>query len=125
MNTTALQVLVIEDEADSLELVQGLLHYHGIASVGVSTAYAALQSLQEQIPSLIIIDLALPDIDGWTLLEQLQAIQALEGVPKVAMTAYHNPSLAQTAVRAGFDAYFAKPIDANSFVQELQVLVQG
>lgn len=113
-------VLVVEDEVDSLELIQGLLQYHGIGSTGVLNANDALVSLREHVPDMIIIDLALPDIDGWTLLERLREDAALQAVPKVAMTAYHNPTLAQKAVRAGFDAYFAKPIDATTFVQDLQ-----
>ncbi len=124
MNTLT-NVLVVEDEVDSLELVQGLLQYNGIRSTGVLTAQDALVSLNAQTPDMIIIDLALPDIDGWTLLERLRENAALQGVRKVAMTAYHNPTLAQKAVKAGFDAYFAKPIDATTFVQDLQQIAQN
>jgi CheY-like chemotaxis protein len=113
------EVLVVEDEADSMELIQGVLHYHGIASRGVNTANEALAAIQTQTPGLIIIDLSLPDFDGWTLLQRLQEIPSLCSVPKIAITAYHDLALAQIALKAGFSGYFFKPIDASSFVQSL------
>lgn len=124
MQSSLVNVLVIEDEADSLELVQGLLSYHGISSKGATTASEGLEALQSYTPCMIIIDLSLPDLDGWSLLQQLQAIPSLRRVPKVAMTSYHDLALAQIALKAGFSAYFPKPIDAASFVQLLQSIVE-
>jgi CheY-like chemotaxis protein len=118
------EILVVEDEADSMELVRELLEYHGILSVGATTGEEAIQLLQKMNPTLIIIDLALPGIDGWGLLNHIQKNPRLAPVPCVAVTAYHNPTLANEAIAAGFDAYFAKPIDATSFVRELQGIIE-
>ena len=125
MTITNWNVLVVEDEADSMELVQGLLGYYGIHSVGASTGEEALDVVEEMSPTLVIIDLALPGLDGWGVLKGLKARRALSGIPCVAITAFHTPELADQAIRAGFDAYFAKPIDATSFVRELQTIVEG
>ena len=119
------KVLVIEDETDAMELVQGLLEYHGIASDGASTGEEALSLLKSYIPTLVIIDLALPGIDGWGILEKLKADERLSSVPRVAITAYHTAEVATKAIEQGFDAYFAKPLDATSFVRELQGIVGG
>jgi CheY-like chemotaxis protein len=118
-------VLVIEDEADSMELVQGLLNHYGIPSVGAASGEEALDMLQRMAPTLIILDLALPGVDGWGVLKQLKSHRALSQVPCVAITAFHTPELAEQAIGAGFDAYFAKPIDSTSFVRELQTLVEN
>lgn len=125
MTITSWNVLVIEDEADSMELVQGLLNYHGIYSVGASSGEEALVILEEMSPTLIIIDLALPGLDGWGVLKNLKVHKSLSKVPRVAITAFHTPELAEQAIAAGFDAYFAKPIDASSFVRELQAVVES
>lgn len=117
-------VLVIEDEHDSMELVQEVLAYHGVQSIGAGTAEAALHELEQQTPILILIDLALPQMDGWTLMNHLHDIPHLAQVPKVAMTAFHTPSLANQALESGFDAYFPKPIDATTFVRELEGLLE-
>jgi two-component system, cell cycle response regulator DivK len=119
------QVLVIEDEDDSMEVVQGLLDHHGIESVGVSTGEEALNVLEQMRPSLIIVDLALPGLNGWELLEHFKAHPVLKKVPRVAITAYHTAELAEEAIEAGFSAYFPKPLDATSFVRELEGIVNG
>jgi two-component system cell cycle response regulator DivK len=125
MSITNWNVLVVEDEADSMELVQELLAYSGIKSVAATSGEAALQSLREMTPTLIILDLALPGIDGWGILKAVRTNKALAHVPCVAITAFHTPELAEQAIAAGFNAYFAKPLDASSFVRELQAIANG
>lgn len=117
------RVLIVEDEPDSLELMQTLLEHQGITSTGVQTAEAALSVLNEMNPTLFIIDLALPAMDGWGFLQRLQVDPPIRGVPKVAITAFHTPLLAAKAIAAGFDAFFPKPIDAVSFVHDLDTIV--
>lgn len=116
-------VLVVEDEIDSMELVQEILSYYGIHSVGAASGEEALQVLERMTPTLIILDLALPGLDGWEMLKRLQAHRVLSRVPCVAITAFHTAELAEKAIEAGFSAYFAKPIEATSFVRELQAIV--
>lgn len=116
-------VLVVEDEADSMELVQEILQYYGITCFGAATAEDAIDILNGSIPTLIIIDLALPKMNGWELLQYIQGQPATMDVPCVAITAYHTPDVANKAIEAGFSAYFAKPIDATAFVRELEVVV--
>src|SRR5579859_1715998 len=112
-NMSDWHVLVIEDEDDSMEVVRGLLEHHGIESVGVGSGEDALEAVKEFQPSLILVDLALPGLDGWELLKQFNKIPTLNNVPRVAMTAYHTAELAEQAIEAGFAAYFAKPLDAT------------
>ena len=116
-------VLVVEDESDSMELVQGVLEHHGIISVAASDAEKALVMLEGMRPTLIIIDLALPGMDGWELLKNIRANERLSKVTCVAITAFHTPELAEQTIAAGFNAYFAKPFDATSFVRELEGIV--
>jgi CheY-like chemotaxis protein len=123
MTTNDWKVLVVEDEADSMELVQELFHHYGINSIGASSGEEALKILETETPNLIIIDLALPGIDGWGLLGALKNKRALSNIPRVAITAYHTAEVANQAIEKGFDAYFSKPLDATSFVRELQGII--
>jgi CheY-like chemotaxis protein len=123
MKLSEWMVVVVEDEDDSMDLVQGLLGYHGIKSMAAPTAEEALLMLSDIVPTLILIDLALPGMDGWRLLAEIKQIPTLAGVPCVALTAYHTAEVANEAIEAGFDAYFAKPLDATSFVRELVGIV--
>jgi CheY-like chemotaxis protein len=67
--------------------------------------------------------LSLPGIDGWALLAKLKDNQQFSRVPRIAITAYHTAEVANKAIKEGFYAYFSKPLDAMSFVRELQTIV--
>jgi CheY-like chemotaxis protein len=112
-------VLVVDDEPDSLDLITTILKYHGIACFGANSAEAAIAYLADHVPTLILIDLLLPNTDGWGFFGQIGQMQHLADVPRVAMTAYHTPMVAAKAIHAGFDAFFPKPIDAMTFVQDI------
>ena len=117
------QVLVVEDEIDSRDVVQDLLRYYGIACQTTGTAEDALNLLQTSVPDVVVIDLSLPAMDGWGLLRAIRGDHRLAAVPCVAMTAYHSVEVARKALQAGFAGYFAKPIDTGTFVQDLSQLL--
>jgi CheY-like chemotaxis protein len=125
MRLTDWKVLVVEDEVDSMEMVQEILEYYGVRCVPASTAEDALNELRSLQPTLIIIDLALPGMDGWSLLAEIQRRPMLADVPCVAITAYDSFEVAEHAIEKGFEAYFPKPLDATSFVRELQGIIVG
>ena len=118
-------VLVVEDEADSMEVVRQILEFQGIQCLPALSAEDALEILDDTIPTLVIIDLALPGMNGWDLLEEIKGDARWSRIPRVAVTAYHSLEVAQEAIAVGFDAYFPKPIEATSFVRELRNIVEG
>ena len=118
-------VLIVEDEYDSMELVQGILDHYDIQYLAAGDGEQALEILKDTIPTLVIVDLALPGIDGWNLLRTIRADPRLDGVPCVATTAYHSFEIADRAIEEGFVAYFPKPIEATAFVRELEYIIKG
>ncbi|MBI5958702.1 MAG: response regulator [Chloroflexi bacterium] len=118
-------ILVVEDDPDGSEVVQAVLRMRGITSRAAGDGEAALVMIDRDTPSLILIDLALPGMNGWGLLKAIQGRPHLAHVPCVAITAYHSLEVANAAIDAGFDAYFAKPIDTGSFVRDLENLFGG
>jgi hypothetical protein len=118
-------VLVIEDEADSRSLMTRLFQFHGIKVTAAATGEEALKALENLRPNLIIVDLALPSMDGWTVLKRLKANTKLAHIPVIAITAFHTAELAQEAIRVGFNAYFAKPLNVMTFIPELEELVKN
>lgn len=114
------KILVVEDDPDGQEVVGRMLRHSRIDVDVVGTAEEALHSLSdEKRYTAAILDLALPGMDGWTLLGRIQNDPSTAHVPCVAITAYHSADLAVKAIEAGFVAYFPKPLD-TSFVRELQ-----
>jgi CheY-like chemotaxis protein len=120
---TDLRVLVIEDELDSVEVVQEMFSYYGIQSWAAVTAEDALAMIPDVQPNLFVVDLALPGIDGWGFLQRVRENPATADIPAVAVTAYHSTNVARQAITAGFTAYFPKPIDTTAFVRELSRLL--
>lgn len=113
------KILVVEDDPDGQEVVGRMLRHNRIDVDVVSTAEEALHSLADNAYTAAILDLALPGMDGWTLLGRIQKDPSTTTIPCVAITAYHSADLAVKAIKAGFIAYFPKPLDM-SFVRELQ-----
>jgi CheY-like chemotaxis protein len=115
-----LPILVVEDDPDGRELVGRMLSYHRIGVEMVNDAEEALEKLESNDYSAAIIDLALPGMDGWTLLKHIQQDPHTSHLRCVAVTAYHSVETAVKAIEAGFAAYFPKPLEATSFVRELE-----
>jgi CheY-like chemotaxis protein len=119
------RLLVVEDDPDGQEVVSVMLEHLGVPTDVAGTAYEAEAMLFRagQQYNAIIIDLALPDKDGWELLATIQAHHHTASVPCVAVTAFHTSRLREQAMQAGFAAYFPKPIDAAAFARRLESLL--
>jgi CheY-like chemotaxis protein len=115
-----LPILIVEDDPDGRELVGRMLRYHRIPVEIVNDAESALEQLNINDYAAVIIDLNLPGMDGWSLLKNIRLNTRTNGLPCVAVTAYHSVETAIQAIENGFSAYFPKPLETTSFVRELQ-----
>jgi CheY-like chemotaxis protein len=113
------RVLFVEDEYDSIQMVSKVLNHHQIQLKVVNDGLECLNSLYEYQPTLIIMDLALPQMNGWEALAEIRANPDTASIPVVALTAYGSPSVAADALQAGFNAFFPKPVSPTNFVNEL------
>lgn len=125
MEASNWQVMVVEDEFDSVQVVSRVLQHHGAQVHVARNGHEALQMLTEVVPTLIIMDLAMPEMDGWETLTKIRANPHTAHIPVVAMTAYHSVNVAEDALHAGFDAYLPKPLDTNSLVQKLAEVLKN
>lgn len=117
------KLLVIEDDPDGQELVGRMLGYYRIPYEVAANAEEAWDRLNAQHYTAAIVDLALPGADGWTLLNAIRSNPTTAEMPCVAITAYHSAEVAVKAIAAGFQAYFPKPLETSSFVQNLEQLL--
>jgi CheY-like chemotaxis protein len=114
------KILVVEDDIDGQEVVKRILRYHKIPADIVSSGEQAIAQLASNEYTAAIVDLSLPQIDGWTLLSTIKNTPTIAQMPCVAVTAFHSAEVAIKAIEAGFVAYFPKPLDPTSFVRELE-----
>lgn len=124
MNPKMWHILVVEDEFDSIQMVSKVLQHHGASVEIARTGVECLAKLAHFVPTLIIMDLALPEMDGWETLAKIRATESLAAIPVVAITAYHSPSVAEDARHAGFNAYLPKPIEITQFIQQLNNIIE-
>ncbi len=116
-------ILVVEDELDGQEVVCDMLSMNDMHSVAVGDAPTALDYLSANQYDAVIIDIALPEIDGWELLSYIRDNQDLRSIPCLAITAFHNSEVKQKSLESGFDAYLPKPLNSDKLIKELKRLL--
>lgn len=108
-------ILLIDDDLTSQEILTDILEYAGAQVDSAASGEDGLRLVESDSYDGIIIDLRLPDMDGWQVFE---AIQQMTDTPCVAITVYDNVEVRQETRRVGFAGYFPKPVDELSFGQE-------
>ncbi|MBX3064702.1 MAG: response regulator [Anaerolineae bacterium] len=120
-----LSILVVEDDADGQAVMATLLE-HMKVNVDIAADAAEAEKFLFQSGktyNAAIIDLALPDKNGWEILAEIQTHSQTANLPCIAVTAYHTSKLREDAITAGFTAYFAKPVDGTKFLRELDSML--
>ncbi|HTU19320.1 MAG TPA: response regulator [Gemmataceae bacterium] len=105
-----LHVLVVEDDADCAECLAFLLHLGGVAVEIAADGSDALASIQASLPDVVLMDIGLPDMDGYQLARSLRAV-ATKMPLLIALSGYLEDNDPQRPREEGFDYHFVKPID--------------
>lgn len=113
-------VLHVEDNFDNRLLVRRLLLAFGYQVVEAENASRALEIVKTQRPDLILMDINMPDVDGYTLTNELKMMPNLMGVPIVAITANVMKGDRERTLSAGCDGYIEKPIDVDRFIEQVE-----
>lgn len=113
-------IMVVEDEPLIMDLIAILLERAGYEVVRAATAEEALPLAGGRPPDLVLMDIALPGIDGLAATRILKSSPATRDVPIVALTAQAMRADAEAAVRAGCDGFIAKPISTREFLRQVE-----
>lgn len=112
-------VLYIEDTFENRILIRRILQAEGYAMLEAENASEALEILETATPDLILMDINMPDMDGYMLTAQLKAIPKLRDVPVIAITANVMRGDRERTLAAGCDGYIQKPIDVDALPQQI------
>ena len=115
------QVLVIEDDADISLGIRTVLDRSGFEVVEANTGREGLRVFHAHQPDLVVLDIGLPEMDGWTVLER---IRDLSEVPVLILTGHGTESEKVRGLRGGADDYLTKPFGNAEFVARVQVLLR-
>jgi CheY-like chemotaxis protein len=121
------RTLLVEDDADARELVAEVLHAAGAAVTAVDGPLAALEALDRATFDVIVSDIGMARVDGYTLMRKVRTLPADRGgsTPAVALTAYAAREDARRALDAGFQAHLAKPIEPAALVRAVAELIDA
>ena len=119
------RVLLVEDNEDNLQLVRFLLERAGYAVLTGHNGREGLELARQELPDLILMDLSLPEIDGWAAAQELKADPKTAHIPLMALTAHTLPGDRKRAMESGFDGYISKPIDVSSFGDSISKALQS
>ncbi|MDH3390950.1 MAG: response regulator, partial [Desulfobulbaceae bacterium] len=118
------QILVVEDEEDILELVSFNLKKQGYQVRGVTSGEEALQEVRRKIPSLIILDLMLPGVDGFDVCKSLKNNPRTKAVPIVMLTARSEEADIVIGLELGADDYLTKPFSPRELIARVRAILR-
>jgi len=119
------RILIVEDNPDNRTLITDILTAMEYDVIEATDGEEGVAKAEAEIPDLILMDLSLPHIDGWTATGTIKAQEALAHIPVIALTAHAMVGDREKALAAGCDDYISKPIDLRELQAKLLQYLEG
>lgn len=119
-----IKILYIEDNEDNVYMLTQRLTRHGFEVSIASDGAQGIEIALRERPDLILMDLGLPSLDGWTATRQLKQMPETRDIPILALSAHTMPGDREKALAAGCDDYDAKPIAFERVLEKIDVLIR-
>lgn len=114
------KILVIEDNEQNMYLTTFILEKHHFQVLQANNGIEGIEIASQQQPDLILLDIQLPVMDGYTVARELRKNPLSAGIPIVAITSYAMPGDREQALQAGCTGYIEKPINPETFINEVK-----
>ena len=125
MNSGRETVLVVDDNAMNLELATELLQAAGFEVLQAERAVEGIAIARTHRPDVILMDIGLPGMDGYSALREWRADEITRGIPMIALTAFAMDDDKLRALDAGFDSFITKPIQTRSFTSTVRRIIDA
>lgn len=119
-NLSTWSVLVVDNEPDNVAVVSFALQFYGMTVKTAENGIEGLEVLKDFMPDLILLDLSMPEMDGWEMRTRVKADPRHQHVPVVALTAHAMIGDRERALKAGFDGYLSKPVNVPTLLDDLR-----
>lgn len=113
-------ILIVEDNEDNRAIYRTILTYGGFTVIEAVDGEEAIERARRDQPSLILMDISIPKIDGWQATRTLKLDASTMRIPIIALTAHALPSDRERADQAGCDGYLAKPVEPRRVLDEVR-----
>lgn len=123
MDLSDWRVLIVDDHFDNLEVAKTALNFHGASVETARNGLEGLDALNSYDATIILLDLSMPEMNGWEMLEKIHENPETAQLPVIAVTAHARSSDEAEVMQAGFTGYISKPFSIATFAQEIQEIV--
>ena len=118
-------ILVVEDNLDNYELVRTILEMVGYDTFLAINGRDGVNAARKQKPNLILMDMSLPEMDGWEATKLIRQDPETAHIPMIALTVHTLPVDRKRALDAGIDAYLPKPYDAGQLIRVVEATLKN
>jgi two-component system response regulator VicR len=120
-DTNTKQILCIEDEPEMIDLIRLILGRRGFEVVGAAGGKEGLEKVRQQLPDLVLLDLMMPDMDGWEVYQQMKADEKTKDIPVIVVTAKAQSIDKVLGLHiAKVDDYIAKPFSPQDLMNSVE-----
>lgn len=112
--------IIVDDEPDNLGVIELVMSFNGVRFRAARSGAECLRFLEAEIPTFLLVDIQMPDMSGFDVLERVRANPRWQHLPVIAVTAYAKPEDEERINAAGFDGYISKPVDVLTLINQIQ-----
>ncbi|MDZ7963613.1 MAG: PAS domain-containing protein [Nostoc sp. DedSLP03] len=127
LELSGIRVLTVDDDPDARKLLTVLLAEYGAQVLTVASGAEVLANLESFQPDVLVSDIGMPEVDGYSLIQQIRALTPEKGgkIPAIALTAYARVEDSQRAISSGYQRHVTKPLDPEELVEAVVALARG
>lgn len=114
------RILLVEDHEDNRNVYRTILKLSGYEVIEAPDGLEGVRLAREELPDLVLMDVAIPQIDGWQATQILKADPSTSSIPIVALTALASPEDRRLSLDVGCDGFLAKPVEPRKVVAEVE-----
>jgi len=118
------KILIVDDEIQFIEMVQMRLEVNGYEVISANDGKEGLDKARSENPDLIILDLMMPVMDGYTMLKELRKVEQIKDIPVILCTAKSHRDDEDNGQKAGADDYIKKPFESPDLISKIEELLK-
>jgi two-component system cell cycle response regulator DivK len=118
------KILLVEDNELNRDMISRRLARHGLEILTAADGPEGLEMVQALRPDLVLLDMSLPGLTGWQVVERIRAIPEIDHIPVIALTAHAISGDRERALQAGCDEYESKPVNLTRLLDKIHTLLE-
>lgn len=119
------RIMVVEDNEENRDSLTRRLQRRGFEIIGAENGRIAVDKAQQESPDLILMDMNMPELDGWEATRQIKQLQGMADVPVIALTAHAMSGDRERAIEVGCSDYHTKPIEFPKLMAQIESILQA